>query len=352
MDLLCCLNTYSYPGGKHRQLIEVMMKKILPLLLITTMIAISLSACSTGRKTASTEYQTVTLPVGYIPNVQFAPLYVAMEKGYFAEQGINLELDYSTETDAVALVGANQLQFAIASGEQVLLGRQQGLPILHVSTWYKDYPVGVVSLKERNINKLSDLNGKIIGIPGLYGASYIGLLAMLEKGGIAEGDVTLISKGYNLIEVLVARDVDAAVVYMPNEPVQLEAMGYQINTLPVADFVSLVSNGLITNETTLKENPDLVKGMVTALNKGISETIANPADAYDICKKYVDNLNEENEAVQRKVLNVSLQYYSNNPVGFASPETWENTHQILVDMGMNDADLDITKAYDYQFIAK
>ena len=329
------------------------MKKLVSILTLSILLLAALAACTTPSQPesgASDEMDAITLPVGYIPNVQFAPIYVAMENGYFKEQGIELTLDYSTETDAVALVGANELEFAIASGEQVLLGRQQGLPIVEVSTWYDQYPVGVVSLQDQNINSLKDLKGKTIGIPGLYGASYIGFLAMIHQANIEEKDLTLISKGYNQIETLLAGEVDASVVYIPNEPVQLEEMGYTINTIAVSDFVSLVSNGLITNETTLAENPDLVNRMVTAFNKGIQETLKNPSAAYDICKRYIENLTQENESVQKEVLNVSLQYYAKQPVGYASPETWENTHQILVEMGMNDADLDVSKAYDYQFV--
>jgi NitT/TauT family transport system substrate-binding protein len=330
------------------------MKKIIFKLTLMVLLLATLASCTTPSQPTvnqPVELETVTLPVGYIPNVQFAPIYVAIEKGYFKEQGIDLQLDYSTETDAVALVGANELQFAIASGEQVLLGRQQGLPVVEVSTWYNQYPVGVVSLSERGINSLRDLEGKIIGIPGLYGASYIGFLAMLHEAGIEEKDVMLISKGYNQIETLLAREVDASVIYVPNEPVQLESMGYRITTIAVSDFVSLVSNGLITNEETIAQNPDLVKRMVTAFNRGIQETLQNPGTAYDICKLYIENLSEENEALQKEVLNISLQYYAKQPVGYANPETWENTHQILVEMGMNDADLDVSKAYDYQFVS-
>src|SRR5688500_14430031 len=147
--------------------------------LITLGIALVLSGCSGSPANGQAELTKIQLPMGYIPNIQFAPFYVAIEKGYFQEAGIEIELDYKFETDGVALVGAGELPFAVVSGEQVLLARAQGLPVTYVAAWYQEYPVSVVAKSELGVLIPQDLKGKKIGLPGLFGANYVGLRALL-----------------------------------------------------------------------------------------------------------------------------------------------------------------------------
>jgi putative riboflavin transport system substrate-binding protein len=277
----------------------------------------------------------IRLPLGYIPNVQFAPLYVAVEKGYFDQAGIEIEFDYSFETDAVALVGADELQFAVVSGDQVLLARDKGLPVVYVLAWYQDYPVSVVSKT---------------GLPGLYGTSYIGLRALLNAAKLTESDVTLDSIGYNQVAALVSDQEEAVVVYTTNEPVQLRSTGYQIDEIQVRDYAHLVSNGLITNEKTITQAPDLVRKMDQVILKGIADTIANPDEAYQISKKYVEGLAQADQAIQKKVLATSIDFWKADKPGYSDPVAWLNTQQVLLDMGLISKPVDLNQAFSNDFL--
>jgi NitT/TauT family transport system substrate-binding protein len=311
-----------------------------------------LSACSGGTDTqpaAPTELTKIRLPMGYIPNVQYAPYYAAVHQGFYAEEGLEIEFDYSFETDGVALVAANELPFALVSGEQVLLAREQGLPVVFVASWYGDYPIGIVSKAEQNITDPSQLAGKKVGIPGLFGASYVGLRALLHAGGLSETDITLESIGFNQVEALAADQVDAAVVYVTNEPIQLAAQGYDINVIPVADYALLASNGIITNETVLKENPELVRRMVDATLRGINFTSVHTDDAFENTKNFVEGLAEADQGVQRAVLEASVALYQLDPLGYSDPAAWENMETLLLDMELLSAPLDLGTAYSNDF---
>jgi NitT/TauT family transport system substrate-binding protein len=314
-------------------------------LILVFCVSLLLASCSP----APSELTRVRLPLGYIPNVQFAPLYVAVENGYFEQAGLDVEFDYSFETDAVALVGANELQFAVVSGEQVLLARAQGLPIVYVAAWYQEYPVSIVAQSDLGIAAPADLRGRTIGLPGLYGANYIGLRALLHAGGLTEADVTLDSIGYTQVEAFAAGRDPLVSVYTANEPVRLRAQGYDITELRVADYVQLASNGLITNEKTLTENPELVRKMVTAFLRGLADTIADPEAAYQVSTGYVEGLGAA-DATQMQVLETSIGLWQADQPGWSDIAAWENMQTVLLEMGLLTEALDLSQAFTNEFL--
>ena len=148
-----------------------------------------------------------------------------------------------------------------------------------------------------------------------------------------------------------ARDRDQAVsVYTNNEPVQLRAQGYGLTELRVADYVQLASNGLITNEKTISQNPDLVRGMVKALVQGLADTIADPAAAYETSKAYVENLAQLDPVVQKQKLATSIELWKADRLGYSQPKSWEGMQSVLLDIGLLTQPLDLSKAFTNNFL--
>jgi NitT/TauT family transport system substrate-binding protein len=332
------------------------------ILIVLPLLALFLTACG-GVETTLEPVDTdaeqteeplvhIRLPMGYIPNIQYAPYYVAVEKGYYAEEGIEIEFDYSLETDGVTLVGANDLQFAVVSGEQVLLARAQELPVVYVMAWYHDYPVAVIAKSEQEFRTPQDLAGAVIGIPGTFGASYVGLRALFNEAGLKESDVMLNSIGFNQVESLVTDQSQAVVGYVTNEPIQLKSLGYDVDVIRVADYVHLASNGLLTNEATLAGNPGLIEGMVRATLRGIADTIEDPDGAYRTSLNYVEGLSLSDEVVQKEILNTSIAFWESDRLGYSDPLAWEKMQEVLLDMGLITEPLDLSKAFSNQFVGQ
>jgi len=291
----------------------------------------------------------VRLPMGFVANVQFAPWYVAVERGYFAEEGIELEFDYGWETDGVRLVGAGELPFAIASGDQVLLARSQGLPVVTVVNWFRRFPVAVVALEESGILEPADLRGRRIGIPETFGASYIGWRALASAFDMEDDDVQLEVIGYTALANLSEGRVEASVVYANNEPVQLTHAGYDTVLIPVADYATLVSNGLITSEETLRQQPELVRAFSRAFLRGLADTLADPDAAFEICRQYVEGLDAV-EDVQREVLEATLTYWQGEPLGQSDLAAWQETARVMLEAGLLEEPQPAEQAFTNDFL--
>ena len=313
--------------------------------------ALLISGCSSSKSTNDAGALThISLPMGYIPNIQYAPFYAAVEKGYFKDAGIEIEFDYKFETDGVTLVGAGELPFAVVSGEQVLLARAQGLPVTYVAAWYQQYPVSVVAKSEAGVIVPQDLKGRKIGLPGLFGANYIGLRALLNAGRLTEDDVTLDSIGFNQVELVAAGQQDIVVGYSANEPIQLRAQGIPVTEIRVADYAQLAANGILASEKIVAENPELVRAFVGAFLKGLKDTIENPDDAFKLSESHIPNFVDLDATVQKQVLEISVEQWKADRLGYSEPQAWENMQNVLLDMGLIPEKQDLNKAFTNQFV--
>jgi NitT/TauT family transport system substrate-binding protein len=195
-----------------------------------------------------------------------------------------------------------------------------------------------------------DLKGKKIGLPGLFGANYIGLRALLNAGELSESDVTLDSIGFNQVETMAAGQQDIVVGYTANEPVQLRSRGIAVTELRVADYAQLAANGILASEKVITENPDLVRAFVGAFLKGLKYTSDNPEEAFTLSETHIPNFADLDADVQKQVLAISTEQWQAERLGYSDPQAWENMQDVLLDMGLLTEKLDLSKAFTNEFI--
>jgi len=299
------------------------------------------------------ELVPITLAMGYIPSVQFAPFYVALEKGYFADEGLEVTFRYGFETDLIKLVGTDELQFMIGSGEEVILARAQGLPVTYVMRWYRKFPVVVFALKEMGLDSPKALEGKRVGIPGLFGASYVGWKALVYAAGLDESKVTLETIGFTQAAAVSEGRVDAALDYSVSGPVQLPLAGKEVDVIYIADIIDLPSNGIITNEKTIAERPELVRALVRAALRGLRDTLADPDEAFAISLKHVPEAGGDNEAVSRAIFNEVLGLWRTDEgeqLGASDPEAWAEAARFMHEMGLVEKEVPVEELFTNQFV--
>jgi NitT/TauT family transport system substrate-binding protein len=118
----------------------------------------------------------------------------------------------------------------------------------------------------------------------------------------------------------------------------------------VADYMQLVSNGLVTNEATIKKNPEMVKAFIGAMLQGIADTVENPIAAFEISKKYVENLADADTDLQRQILGESIVLWQTERLGYTDPVGWINMQTVLLKMGLLTETQDLEKAFTNEFL--
>jgi NitT/TauT family transport system substrate-binding protein len=304
------------------------------------------------------ELRPVTLAMSYIPNIQFAPYYVAAAKGYFAEAGLDVAFDYNFENDVVARVAAwpdGDVAFATASGTSTLLARQQGLPVQTVMTLYQEFPIVFFGKAGVGLNSAADLAGQTVGIPGRFGESLYGLLATLDAAGLSESDLTIQEIGFTQAQAVLEDNVPVAMGYAMNEPVLLRQQGVEVEVLRVADIYNLAANGIIVSEDLLASDPDLVRNFITASLRGLRDTIDDPNAAFDLSLSFIPEANLGDVELQRQVLLESLPYWysdltSANGLGYTDAALWEASEAFMREAGLLSGPVDVNAAFTNAFL--
>jgi NitT/TauT family transport system substrate-binding protein len=325
------------------------------LLMLAALLSFTLVACGSpasptnGNTPSSTstpgQLTNVSIAFGYIPDIQFAPFYVAKSKGYYKAAGLNVTFDNGFVNDLIGSLALGHDTFVFATGDEELVARSKNLPVVDVATLYQSYPVSLIVPANSSIKTLADIKGHTIGEPGQFGATYVGLLALLNAVHLSFSDVHVTSIGFTQVTALLAHRFDAVVGYSNNEPLQLQKQGLPVRTFNVSDYQPLVSNGLITTENTLHTSPQMVKAFVKATLQGMHDVIADPAQAISISQHYIPGLNVANATTVLQATIPIWQGSGQNPLGYSDSATWQSMTQFLVAMKIIPPVTDVSQAY-------
>ncbi len=255
---------------------------------------------------------TLSVGLGFIPSVQFAPFYLADRAGYYRGAGLDVTFQNRIDPDLVTLVGQGAIDIGLADGTSVIPAVSQGIPIRYLATVYAQYPSIVFAKAASGIRDAPDLEGRKLGIPGRFGSSWIMLQALLRSAGLTPADLQIAEyPDFGQGAAVAQGAVEAATGFANNEPVQLQLSGVEVNILRVDDIIALPGPGLIAGTSTIASKREAIGAFVDQTLRAMREIAADPDTGLDAAIAAVPELGQD-RATQKAILEATIEMWQND----------------------------------------
>ena len=317
------------------------MKRIFAMILICCLLL-------TGACLADEPLRELDVVLDWYPNALHAFMYVAIEKGYYAEEGLQVNIRFpSNANDAISLVAAGRADVGLYYQQDVIQARaNQAVPVKSIAAVVQGPLNIVLSLSEKDITSPSDLVGKTIGYAGTELSEAL-IRSIMEAVGADYSDVTMIDVGFDLMSSMTTGNVDATIGCLVNHEVpQMEEEGFSVNWFDLDDYgVPTYYEGVfLANDKMIENEPEVLAAFLRASARGFADMKANPEEALAIL---LANQSAENfplsETVERKSMQVLLPLMETDDAAFLSQSDacWQENIDWMRDQGLIDREVSV-----------
>lgn len=307
------------------------------------------SAAATSPATPKPAPAKVTFMAGFRPqaNLPFVAAYVAKEKGFFADENLDVEIKHSSGADEhLKFLLEGSVQFTTGTAAQAIRRSSDGLPVVAVALYGQRGDQGYVARTDSGIKTPKDLKGRTIGFKsGVIPAELDGMLA---SAGLKREDVKLVSVGFD-VRAFIEKQVEVYPVFLNNEPFAVRKAGVEVNVIDPADFgVPTLGLTTLVNRETLTKDPALVERYLRATLRAVAWTQTHPDEAVQIVLKYAPGADA---AQQRFLLDEDLKAARRaDGIGRSSKEQWQVLADTLVKYQVLPKAPDVSLAFDGRLV--
>jgi NitT/TauT family transport system substrate-binding protein len=323
---------------------------LLHILLLVSVLILA-SGCASSTPTQPAEPPTeVSVRLKWTHQVQFSGIYLADSEGYYAAENLKVTVDPVdfNEIESVKKVMSGQNTFGVASADEIIAARSQGLPVKAIAVIFRISPLVLMSIDDVKLNSPQDLIGKRVGVHA--GQAYTVYSALLNQTGIDPAQIDYSeAKAFDVLECL--KTVDVCTAYTTDGVVSAQMKGHEVSMILPGDYgVPFYADVVFTTDDYIAQHPDIVERFLRATLKGWQVAIENKEKAADAALKYDPNLDRDFQ-IRSMTATIPLVTSGNLPIGVMEDNVWKLMYDILLQQKVI-KEFDITTAYTKEFMDK
>jgi ABC-type nitrate/sulfonate/bicarbonate transport system substrate-binding protein len=316
---------------------------------------LSLTACQSGEvgPPASVEKQEVIMMLDWVPNTNHTGIFVAQDRGYFHEAGLEVTIIEPGEVYAEQAVSGGAADFGISFQEQLTIARANGVPLVSIAAILQHNTSGFASRGDLDLASPREWGSRRYGA---FGGPFEEptLRVLMECDGGDFDKLEVVDTGFaDPLALLSENQIDLAWIFYAWQGIQAEQEGIDLNLVMLADWFECIPDYytpiLITSETMIKEQPEVVRSFVGAITRGYEFAIGDPEAAAQILLDSAPEL--DTNLVNTSQVWISQQYQADAPRwGEQRVQIWEQYTAWMVENGIIQEPIDAQAAMTNEFL--